>query len=141
MSNIKPAIPKCYECGEDKNLILLGKILTETAQDKVGELHGKVIDKEPCDKRKDHMKVGVFLIEVTDESTETAKSDEDLYRTGNLWCVREELIMDLLDQAPEAHKPMFKTALAQRVLFIPVMFADQLGLKQKDPSQRARDES
>lgn len=43
------AIPKCYFCGKDKNEIVMTSLLTKENAKRVKEMHGKVIDKEPCD--------------------------------------------------------------------------------------------
>lgn len=54
------AIPKCYFCGKDKNEIVMTSVLTEANAKRVKEMHGKVIDKEPCDECKKIMEQGCY---------------------------------------------------------------------------------
>ena len=82
------ALTKCYFCGEDKEIIMNTR-LTEYFANKVEEYHGKVIDKEPCNKCKELMKQGVMLISVRDNDPE--------YRTGNIAVVKDSAIKDIFN--------------------------------------------
>lgn len=55
---LNPTIPKCFYCGEDKNeLIIVGRLPDDQEAPK-----NAVWDKEPCDKCKGFMDVGIILI-------------------------------------------------------------------------------
>ena len=78
------AVPKCYFCGEDKNEIVMSRFLTPQCEERVNNLHGKVIDTEPCDKCKEAIKKGVMLIKV--------KDDDPDWRLGSLVVVKDDAI-------------------------------------------------
>src|SRR5574344_1275048 len=57
---LNPMIPKCFVCGEDKNIIaLMGRLPGDREAPR-----NAVIDREPCGKCKEYMKAGVILISV-----------------------------------------------------------------------------
>lgn len=99
------AIPRCYFCGKDKNEIIMNTILTPTAAKNTNKMHGKVIDKEPCDECKKFMDMGIILISTKDNDQE--------YRTGGFVVVKEEAVekMPIPDDIKEH-------ALKARALFL-----------------------
>lgn len=95
---VNPTIPVCFFCGEQKNEIaLLGKLKGDVEAPK-----NCVLDYEPCDKCKEHMNMGVTLIEVSDVQPMdkrpplTARGNQQVYPLGG-WCVIK----------PEATKRIF----------------------------------
>lgn len=84
MSKLGLAIPKCYFCGKDKNEIIMNRVLTDKMAGKIEEMHGKVIDTEPCDECKKLMEQGVMLIEVKDDMPD--------YRLGAISVIKDEAI-------------------------------------------------
>ncbi len=84
------AIPKCYFCGKDKNEIIMNTRLAHVFAKRVEEMHGKVIDKEPCSECKKLMEQGVMLIKVKEEDPE--------YRLGNIAVVKDEAIRKMFTE-------------------------------------------
>lgn len=112
------AIPKCYFCGENKNEIIMNRILTEGCAKKVEDAHGKVIDKEPCDKCKEFMKQGVILIEVSD-------NDPD-YRLGGFAVIKDEAISRIFPEKEAS------TLLKMRAGFIATSLWARIDLPRKE---------
>lgn len=108
------AIPKCYFCGEDKNVIIMNKFLTPQSAKKIEECHGKVIDTEPCDKCKELMKQGVMLIKVKDDAPD--------WRLGSLSVIKDEAIKRIFPSEQSS------TLLKSRAGFIGETLWEQLGL-------------
>jgi len=108
------AIPKCYFCGRDKNEIVMTSLLTEENAKRVKEMHGRVIDKEPCDECKKIMEQGVMLIKVRE-------GDPD-YRLGQLCALKDEAIEKIF---PEEQA---KQLLKMRAGFIGEELWDMIGL-------------
>lgn len=108
------AIPKCYFFGRDKNEIVMTSLLTEENAKRVKEMHGKVIDKEPCDECKKIMEQGVMLIKVRE-------GDPD-YRLGQLCALKDEAIEKIF---PEEQA---KQLLKMRAGFIGEELWDMIGL-------------
>ena len=79
------AIPKCFFCGDTKNVLILNTRLNAGIAKKVNDMHGKVIDLEPCTNCKKLMEQGVMLISVKDGT-----DSMNPYRTGNMAVVRDE---------------------------------------------------
>lgn len=102
---LNPTIPKCFYCGEDKNeLIIVGRLPDDQEAPK-----NAVWDKEPCDKCKGFMDVGIILI-----STRDGESGENPYRTGG-WCVvNERVVRDIIKDGK-----VLDTILKKRVCFVP----------------------
>ena len=93
---LNPTMPICFVCGEEKGEIaLLGASYKENAP-----MH-MLIDKEPCDKCKGHMKQGIILISVKDGS-----SGDNPYRTGG-WCVvKKEAMLNIINDPKMFEKGM-----------------------------------
>ena len=107
------AMPKCYWCMKDK-----GGILLHTRGKDISEIHGKAIDKEPCDECKALMEQGVILISVKDEE----EGSENPYRTGGWWVITLEAFNRIFEGL-DTDK--------QRVYFIPDNVCDKIGLKRE----------
>lgn len=108
------AIPKCYFCGKDKNEIVMTRLLTKENAKRVKEMHGKVIDKEPCSECKKLMKQGVMLIKVSEDDPE--------YRLGNMCVVKDEAIKKIFP------KEQAEQLLKMRAGFIGEKLWDMIGL-------------
>ena len=111
---VNPAIPKCFLCGEDKNeIILFGKL----SEDKEAPQKA-VFDKEPCDKCKEYMTIGIILISVRD-----GESGENPYRTGGWVVIKDDFIKRCVQ--PEE---LSNIILLNRFSFVPDDAFDMLGL-------------
>lgn len=110
---VNPSIEVCYLCGEDKGLILFGRMKGDEQAP-----HRVCINKEPCDKCKDYMKQGVILIEVRD-----GESGDDPYRMGGYAVVSQQFIERVIS-TPELAQAMLK----QRVAYIETSTWDMLGI-------------
>ena len=110
---VNPTIPKCFFCGEDKNMIILAGRLKGDEE----APRNAVCDKEPCDKCKEYMTMGVMLVSVKDGSDQN-----DPYRTGRLCVIKEE-----------AAKNIFNNLGNSRFAFIEDAAWDMIGL----PTQNA----
>lgn len=109
------ALTRCYFCGEADKILLCAKYRPDgrggmvPAKD-MSEFDGKVIDKEPCPKCQEHMKNGVILISVSDDSEDGSEP----YRTGGWWVVKDEAIKRMVKPPELAEK-----IISQRVTFVP----------------------
>ena len=84
---MNPTIPRCFWCGKLKNEIaLLGKY-DGRGKDLEAPM-GIFLDYGPCDKCKENQKLGVTLMEVTDEPNfeNQPEIQNGIYPTGK-WCV------------------------------------------------------
>jgi hypothetical protein len=138
---VNPCIPLCYFCQEPKNeLLLLGALPGDAEAPR-----NMVFDDDPCDKCKEHMKLGVILISVSNDSeAKEAKEREahrdyqermvhatkkrrpflaNPYRTGGWVVVREEFIRRVVK--PEATA---ENIIRKRAAFIPDEVWDIVGL-------------
>ena len=52
---LEVALTKCFYCGEDDRIVM-NKMLTDRYANAVKEMHGKIVDTEPCQKCADFMK-------------------------------------------------------------------------------------
>ena len=105
---LNPTIPICFWCGEDRNEIaLLGKI---GGRNEDLEAPMKcIIDYEPCDCCKEKRKLGVTLIEVTEDSPgfNLPEIQNGIYPTGR-WCViRDEVANRMFGGYLEGQKMLF----------------------------------
>ena len=104
------ALTKCFICGEDGDIVINTR-LTKRYADEVKEMHGKTINKEPCNQCKKYMKEGIIIISIDKE-----KSNGDLdnpYRTGGWWVVKEDYI-----------KKITKKEFCDKVLKTRIMFME-----------------
>ena len=78
---LNPSINVCFFCGQDKDLIIFGKLKGDAkAPTRV------VANYEPCDHCKEIMAKGVTLIEVTSTDSGAVPIQKGLWPTGR-WCV------------------------------------------------------
>lgn len=113
---VNPAIPRCFYCGEDKNLLLLVGALPGDVE----APRGAVWDKEPCDKCRGYMEQGVILISVDESKT---ADRENPWRTGGWVVIKEEAVRRMISQ-PELADSICK----KRVAFVPDDAWERLGL-------------
>jgi hypothetical protein len=113
------AIPKCYFCGQDKNIILLSTKLQD-----ISKAHGAVIDKEPCDKFASLMQQGIMLIECKEEPKQQGAEP---YRTGNIAVMKQEACERVFSGID------FNT---QRYIFIPKEISDAIGLFNQENTEQ-----
>ena len=98
--------------------IVMNTKLTEHNAKEVEKLHGQVIgwSKKPCDDCQEMQKQGFVLIGAVEAKTTDTTNP---YRSGNIWCVKEEVADQLF-----APHPRPKSGVA----FIDVTVADQMKL-------------
>lgn len=110
---VNPSLEQCFVCGEAKGVVLFGRMKGDA------EAPRQVcMDKEPCDKCKEHMTMGVILISVK-EGTDM----DNPYRTGG-WCVVKEEVIPRMGASEE----MTRDILKKRVCFIEDRAWDAMGL-------------
>ena len=97
---LNPSINVCFFCGEDKELLILGKLKGDAkAPTRV------VADYHPCDKCKEKMRNGVTVIEVTKQHRDVAQITEGHWPTGR-WCVIKPLVAKALFNYDSTTRPM-----------------------------------
>jgi hypothetical protein len=97
----------------------------------VEQLHGKVINMDPCNKCQGYMQQGVILITIDDEKSgkDWHKPDgskhwmPNPYRTGGWFVVRDEAIKRMIHPAE-----MAAWAIKHRWMFIEHAAAERMGL-------------
>lgn len=111
----KEACPICAKTVDGP--IVMNTRLTKGEAKKVKELHGQVLNwmKEPCDECKDMMTKGFVLIGAVEKKTTDVTNP---YRSGNIWCVKQEVAIQLFGENPP------KSGVA----FIDVTVAEQIKL-------------
>lgn len=115
------ALTKCYFCGKDDKIVMNTRLTTYFAN-KVEEMNGKVIDKEPCNECKKLMKMGVMLISVRDDDPE--------YRTGSMAVIKDEAIKKIFP------KEEAETLLRMRCGFISDSLWDAIGIPRENIDNR-----
>lgn len=88
---LNPTLCKCFFCGEDKGIALLGQI------DKADSEAPKecIMDYDPCDKCQERMSLGVTILEVSDQPIDNrppmkAKGNVEVYPLGRWVVLKEE---------------------------------------------------
>ena len=111
----KEACPICAKTVDGP--IVMNTWLTKGEAKKVKELHGKTLNwmKEPCDECKDMMTKGFILIGAVEKKSPDVTNP---YRSGNIWCVKQEVAIQLFGPNPPA----------SGVAFIDINVAKQLEL-------------
>ena len=104
------ALTKCFVCGEDSD-ILLHKRFKD-----ISEVHGKAVNKEPCQKCQKFMKDGVILISCRDGE----EGSDNPYRTGGWWVIKLEAARRIFTEV-DVDK--------NRIFFIPDSVCQHLGLE------------
>lgn len=115
------SMTKCFFCGGDKDIVM-NRVLSAAAAIKVHRLHGKVIDKEPCNTCKEYMKQGVMLVSAKDNDPDHSNP----YRTGNLAVISEDAVKRIFD------KEMADNLLKTRFGFIEDSAWDLIGLPKEN---------
>ena len=149
------ALTKCYFCGGDDKIVL-NTLLTGQMAKKVEEMHGMVIDMEPCPKCREFMKQGVILLTIDSEKSEPGwnkppsmdqgnpfyrkPSDRrqfipNPYRTGGFFVLKDIAIEQCIH--PEA---MAQWALKHRWMFIEHKAAEMIGLFDQAKAEAAAKE-
>jgi hypothetical protein len=108
-------IEKCFWCGEDKGLILFGRLPNDAEAPRSG-----AINHEPCEKCAEYMKMGVILISVDEKKSTDMKNP---YRSGGWVVIKDEWVLKAVT-TPELQQSILKA----RVAFIPDDAWDKLGL-------------
>lgn len=123
MDNNFVALTKCFYCGEN-SAVVFDKYLGKGKHGKgVSELHGKVIDMEPCSKCEEFMKQGIILIGIVPAlcDPDWHKRPENApkgwipnpYRSGHFAVVTESGWHDLANS-----ENLYKAGLEMRFMFI-----------------------
>lgn len=118
------ALTKCYFCNEDDTIVMNTR-LTEHMAKKVEDMHGKVINMDPCNECKEYMKQGIILLTIDPEKSDPDWNEDQFpnpYRTGGFFVVKEDFLDRILQPS------MFEWAKKNRFLFIEHEMADKLGL-------------
>lgn len=119
---VNPTIPICFFCGkEQKEIILLGASYKGEAPMKTC-----LSKHEPCEQCQEYMEMGIILVSVRD--TEDRKEQQNPYRTGGWWVVRDEFVKRIFD------KKTYEDASKSRFCFITHTAAESLGLFEKGES-------
>jgi len=129
------ALTRCYFCGKDDKIVM-NTLLTPSMAAKVESMHRMVIDMDPCQECKEHMKKGVMLIPIDNSKSEKGWETPDPdanwmpnpYRTGGFAVVREGVVDRLLDPK------MAAWAKKQRFMFIEHGLAEKMGLFETTPT-------
>ena len=119
------ALTNCYFCGKGSEIVLNTRF-TKRAAAAVKQLHGTVIDMDPCNECKEHMKAGIVLITIDATKSEQGWEEDNIpnpYRTGGFFVVKEEAVERLFN-----HARALEFAKKHRWLFIEHDAAMQVGL-------------
>jgi hypothetical protein len=111
MENSYVGMSNCFFCNQPKEILLDRRL-------KVSLPMNAVYDKEPCDKCKEYMTMGILIISVRD-----GESGDNPYRTGGWWVVKEDFIKRIMKEGE-----LRDNILKMRVLFLEDSVADKLGL-------------
>lgn len=97
---LNPSINVCFFCGEDKELVLFGKLKGDAkAPTRV------MANYEPCDKCKEKMRRGVTVIEVTKKPSDALPITQGHWPTGR-WCVVQPFAAKALFNYNSTTKPL-----------------------------------
>jgi hypothetical protein len=96
----------CFYCGGETGVALLGLLKGDAEAPK-----RTCLDSAPCASCAEHIKEGVFLIEVDEEKSPDRNNP---WRTGRLCVVKEEAIKRMLEPGD-----FLDSILKQRVAFVP----------------------
>ena len=124
------ALTKCFFCGESDK-ILLGKRLIKGTGKLEREVHGKVVDMEPCSKCAGYMKQGVIILGIDEQKSEPGWNKPNgqdhwmpnPYRTGDFSVVKDAFFQRVDDE-------MARHALKVRWIFMTQEAGRKLGVFQ-----------
>lgn len=115
---LNPTLEQCSVCGHDTgSIVLLGNRIKGQAP------HRTAFQDSVCDLCKEHMRIGVILIEAKD-----GQSGPNPIRTGRQWVVKEEAIERMFDE------PSVEAIKKSRVAFIEEQAVKALGLDEIEPT-------
>lgn len=119
---VNPTVCKCFFCGEDKAIALLGHIGDYRKGEDIEAPRECVMDYEPCDKCQENMNKGVTLIEVSDTQPQDrrpamkAQGDQEVYPLGG-WCViKPEVFSRITNQEWTAGQKCFVDSQVLKML-------------------------
>jgi hypothetical protein len=124
---VNPFMPSCYYCGKStEEIILPGRVLEKGTCEEVdmSRENGKVLDRRPCPKCAEHMKVGIIFISVMDGQEELMRKQVEPFRTGALWVVKREAVAIMLEGQDVLDKVM-----EMGWTYIPDKVAEMMGLR------------
>lgn len=117
---VNPSLDVCYICGRAKGVLLLGRLAGDAQAPR--EI---CRDKEPCDKCKEYMLIGIIFISVRDGWNGVGEP----YRTGKLVVIKEEAVKEITKPGP-----LLDSILRSRVCFIEDQTWDRLGMPKETSS-------
>lgn len=95
---VNPTVCKCFFCGADKGIALLGHIGDYRKHEDIEAPRECVMDYEPCDKCAENMNKGVTLIEVSETQPSDgrppmkAQGNKEVYPLGRFLVVTCEAV-------------------------------------------------
>ncbi len=112
----------CPVCGRES----AGDLLINTRFQDISELHGKATHfGDPCEECQKSIDSGAIMIIVGDQS-KSGQEFKDLYRTGEIYGIREEAIRNMLKDSPKLEQ-----VLKDRVMVMDYKDAKAVGLPVK----------
>lgn len=128
------AMTRCFFCQEDSTIVIAKHLATEggNLDKKFKQMHGKVVDMEPCPKCKKLMQLGIIIITVDSSKSEPewwkAKMPNP-YRTGGWVVMKAESFAEMCDAIyPQPVGQAIKQfGLKHRFHFIEHQVAEQIG--------------
>lgn len=138
MSNLGFALPKCFFCRKDKNEILMNRRLSPGLARQVADMHGKIVDMNPCSECEEWMNRGVLLISVRDgEKLPGSGKMPNPYRTGGWAVVTPDAFSRIMTEI-KADKTIVESAIKHRWTFIEDSVWCMLGLPRYGAGQQVR---
>lgn len=113
---VNPSVEKCFVCGEDKGVVLFGRLKGDAEAPR-----SVCLDYEPCDECKRWMEQGVILISVDEKRSKS--SPQNPWRTGGWVVMKDDAIRRMFK--PES---LVEVILKKRMAFVPDEAWDVLGL-------------
>jgi hypothetical protein len=117
---VNPSLDVCFLCGGDKGVVLFGRLRNSTRQAFAAAgitnggsqaPHRVTTDKEPCDKCKGYMELGVILVSI-DEKLTTDRDNP--YKTGGFVVVKDEALERMIHP-----QELLDDVLRRRLAFVP----------------------
>lgn len=110
----------CFICGEVKELLLDRRLKPSLPQ-------SAVYNKEPCDKCKKIMKVGILFVGVKNGEYEKAEDKNNPYRTGQIIGIKEDAFMQM-----PINKELKQEIFKKRLCYMEEDVLKQMGLINKN---------